>query len=117
MLRATLLVALLALPVPAANAAAPRAKAAPAPAVIGQVIACRSIADATQRLACFDRQVANMANAQASGDLVAMDRQQVRRTKRSLFGISLPDLGVFGDDSIEGDESQLETTIRSLTQN
>jgi hypothetical protein len=102
------------MPVPAA--AAPSKSPAAAP-VVDQVVACQSIADGVQRLACFDRQVAAMARAQASGDLVSMDRQQVRRTKRSLFGIALPDLGAFGGNEIAGEESQLETTIKSARQN
>ena len=59
-----------------------------------------------------------MAEAQSKGDLVTMDRQQVRRAKRSLFGLALPDLGVFGgNDSLDGDRTQLETTIKSARQN
>jgi hypothetical protein len=101
-----------------APAATKDSKAAAPPAALARVTACRSIAGAAERLACFDREVAAMATAQAKGDLVAMDRQQVRRTKRSLFGLALPDLGVFGDsDSIEGDATTLETTIKRVVQN
>jgi hypothetical protein len=101
-----------------ASAAPKESNVSAPPAAITRVNACRSIAAAAERLACFDREVAAMAAAQAKGDLVAMDRQQVRRTKRSLFGLALPDLGVFGDsDSIEGDATSLETTIRRVVQN
>jgi hypothetical protein len=90
--------------------------AAPPPAM-GRVTACRTIAAASERLACFDREVAAMAAAQVKGDLVVMDRQQVRKTRRSLFGLALPDLGVFGDsDAISPDASSIETTIRSARQ-
>lgn len=107
------LLALLAAPA----SAAVRDEKAPAPAPIARVVACQSVADTAQRLACFDREVAAMARAEASGELVAMDRQQLRRTKRSLFGIALPDLDVFGDsDGIEGEASTLETTIKSVRQ-
>lgn len=101
---------------PGAVTAAP-AKPSPAAPVITQVVACQSVADAMQRLACYDRQVGVMARAQASGDLVSMDRQQVRKTRRSLFGIALPDLGAFGGNEIEGEGSQLETTITAVRQN
>jgi hypothetical protein len=97
-------------------AAAAKDEKGPAPAPIARVVACQSVADSAQRLACFDREVAAMAQAEASGELVAMDRQQLRRTKRSLFGIALPDLDVFGDnDGAEGDTT-LETTIKSARQ-
>lgn len=106
------------LSVGSAEAQAQASKASPPPAAISRVVACQSISDTAQRLACYDREVAAMASAQASGDLVTMDRQQVRRAKRSLFGFALPDLGVFGDDdSIEGDATSLETTIRSAWRN
>jgi hypothetical protein len=85
------------------------------PESMGRVIQCRAIAGAEERLACFDREVAAMEAARASGQLVAMDRQQVRRTRRSLFGLALPDLNIFGDDS-DDEASSVETTIRSARQ-
>lgn len=85
------------------------------PEAFGRVVQCRAIAAAEARLACFDREVAAMEAAQASGQLVAMDRQQVRRTRRSLFGLALPDLNIFGDDS-DDEASSVETTIRSARQ-
>jgi hypothetical protein len=45
-----------------------------------------------------------------------MDRQQVRKTRRSLFGLALPDLGVFGDSDNRDGDSAIETTIRSVRQ-
>lgn len=82
------------------------------PAVVARVVACSSVAEPSERLACYDREVATMNQAQQSGDLIAMDRQQVRKTKRSLFGLALPDLGVFGDD--EDSNSTIETTIKGV---
>jgi hypothetical protein len=88
------------------------------PEVLSRVVQCRTIASAEERLACFDREVATMDAAQSSGELVAMDRQQVRRTRRSLFGMSVPNLGIFGDDNEDDEESsRLESTVRSATQN
>ena len=88
------------------------------PQAISRVVQCRGIAAAEERLACYDREVAAMDQAQASGELVAMDRQQVRRTRRSLFGLALPDLGIFGDDNDEEEEAtRIESTVRAATQN
>lgn len=86
------------------------------PAVMSRVIACTSVADAMERLACFDREVKSMSEAQRSGDLVAMDRLQVRKTRRSLFGLALPDLGVFGDSDSDDGDSAIETTIKAVRQ-
>ena len=88
------------------------------PAVLSRVVQCRAIAAEAERLACYDREVATLDQAQASGELLAMDRGQVRRTRRSLFGLTVPNLGIFGDDNQDEEEaSRIETTIRSATQN
>ncbi|HEX8192453.1 MAG TPA: hypothetical protein VF552_06090 [Allosphingosinicella sp.] len=88
------------------------------PAVLSRVVECRAIAAEAERLACYDREVATLDQAQASGELLAMDRSQVRRTRRSLFGLTVPNLGIFGDDNQDEEEaSRIETTIRSATQN
>jgi hypothetical protein len=86
------------------------------PAVLSRVVQCRSIAAEAERLACYDREVATLDRAQASGELLAMDRAQVRRTRRSLFGLTVPNLGIFGDDNEDEEAaSRIETTIRSAT--
>jgi len=106
---------LIAAATPASPAAAKEQPPIPTPAVITQLMACRSVADSAQRLACYDREVAAMNEAQQKGDLVTMDKQHVRKTRKSLFGLALPDLGVFGDDSDEGAKA-IETTIKSTRQ-
>ncbi|HEX8644812.1 MAG TPA: hypothetical protein VF702_12955 [Allosphingosinicella sp.] len=103
----------------ASAAVAQRQRPAPeTPAALSRVVQCRSIAAEAERLACYDREVAAMDQARASGELVAMDRQQVRRTRRSLFGLAVPDLGIFGDDNDDEEEaSRIESTVRSASMN
>jgi hypothetical protein len=97
--------------------AAPKApKMQPPPADFARLIACRSIADGAQRLACYDREVGVVGSANARGDLVVMNREEVRKTRRSLFGLSLPDLSVFGGGNLPGDADTLETTIKFARQ-
>lgn len=81
------------------------------PIVVDQVLGCRSIADAGQRLSCFDRAVAALGEAQSKGDLVTLDRQEVRNTRRSLFGLTLPNLRIFGDEDNSEEGSEIETRI------
>lgn len=100
-----------------ASAAAQQRPAAERPAAISRVVQCRSIAAEAERLACYDREVAAMDQAQSSGELVAMDRNQVRRTRRSLFGLTVPNLGIFGDDNEDEEASRIESTVRSASQN
>ena len=102
---------------PAASGQRPR-PAEQRPEVVTRLVQCRGLGSAQERLACYDREVAALDAAQSSGDLITMDRQEVRRTRRSLFGLALPNLGVFGDDNDDDEAaSRLESTVRSATQN
>lgn len=80
----------------AATSAVPamaQTKPAEIPAVFSRVTACRSVADPAERLACFDREVSALAQAQASQQLVVVDQEQIRETRRGLFGLRLPNIG------------------------
>ncbi|MEO8547463.1 MAG: hypothetical protein ABI422_03755 [Sphingomicrobium sp.] len=71
------------------------------PPPLQRLLACRSQSDGAARLACFDRESGAAAQGFASGDIVAVDREKIRSTKRTLFGLSIPNLGIFGDDESE----------------
>jgi hypothetical protein len=88
------------------------------PALLQNLAQCRGIAEAQARLACFDRTAAAIDEAERAKDLVVVDREQLRKTRRTLFGLTLPNLSVFGDDSPdqEGVE-RIDTTIAKLSQN
>lgn len=100
----------------AAVPAAAQSAAGQVPEALTRVTNCRTVTAAEERLACYDREVAALQTAQSSGQIVAMDRQQVRRTRQSLFGLALPNLDVFGDHS-DDEAARIESTIRSATQN
>ena len=77
------------------------------PPAVQQLIACRSINDPAQRLACYDRQSDALNVAIAKKDVVVIDKARATATRRSLFGFSIPDFGGLfggGDDikQIEG---------------
>ena len=75
--------------------AQPAESSAPPP-VVGAVLACRTLTDAAARLHCFDQAVAQFEAAATRGELLLVDRQQVRRTRQRLFGLTLPDINIFG---------------------
>jgi hypothetical protein len=84
------------------------------PEVFTELLACRSISDSVARLSCYDEKVAAMDAAAGRDDLVVVDRAQIRKARRSLFGLTLPNLGIFGggDDKREGEGfSEIESTI------
>jgi hypothetical protein len=93
----------------AAGARAPVATGTPAS--VQALLACRSIADATQRLACYDRETGTVAQALSKKDLVVIDKARATAAKRSLFGFSVPDFGgIFG-----GDEDQVKEISSTVT--
>lgn len=104
--------------IPALLLAAPAGAAAEAPAPIRGLAACRTIGDNAQRLACFDREAAALIVSVEKNDTVLLDKQEVRKTKRSLFGFSLPRLPFFGGDKDPDREqpefTQIETPIKTI---
>lgn len=102
----------------AAPAAAQPSTAQERPQALTRLLDCRSVSAAEARLACFDQAVAALEAAEAQRELIVMDRQQLRRTRRSLFGLMLPDLNLFSDDNEDEEAiSELETTIRGVSRN
>ncbi len=97
--------------------AAPKPQDGPPPAQVTSVLSCRGIADGAERLACYDRTAAALGNAVAKHDLVVFDRESVRKTKRGLFGFSIPNIGIFGDDDDAVEIKQLDGVIAGLGQN
>lgn len=85
-------------------------KPAETPPQVNALLACRSVADGAARLACYDKAAATIGDAVAKEELVVFDREGVRKTKRGLFGFSIPNLGIFGDDDAV-EINQIEGTI------
>lgn len=84
----------------------------PPPAQVQAVYDCRAIADAGERLACFDGRVAALAQAQAANDITIFDRAAAQKARRGLFGFTLRDLPFFGGgDDDEEKITRFETTI------
>lgn len=88
------------------------------PEVFDRLVACRAIADSAARLACFDAQVAKLDEAAAKNEVVVVDRAEVRKARRGLFGLTLPDLGsLFKGDGDKEEVTEIESTIRQVSQN
>lgn len=85
---------------------------APPPSV-RKLADCRLIAEDAQRLACFDREVGALVDKVATKELAVVDRAEVRKTKRSLFGIPLPSIGLFDSDD-EPELKEINAVIRSV---
>jgi hypothetical protein len=84
------------------------------PAVYQAVIDCDAIAEAAERLACFDRSVAALKAATRAREVVVVDRGTVREARRGLFGLSLPRIKLFGNDDDTEEVTAIDSTIASV---
>lgn len=90
-----------------AIAAAPKTAA-----VLQAVIDCHGVADNGQRLACYDDAVGKFIDAKTKGDVVVMDRDQVAKARRSVFGLDLPDLSF--DKGALNEPDSLTSTVTEV---
>jgi hypothetical protein len=76
--------------------------------------ACRQVADAAARLACYDQASDKLAEAVERRDVVVLDRTEIKRTRRSLFGFSLPSIPLFRGEQGE-EQTEIESKITSAS--
>jgi hypothetical protein len=82
--------------------------------LVGAIAACRAIADPAQRLACYDKEAGALVDASQKGDVAVVDKAEVRKARKSLFGFAMPKIPFFsGDDTTDVVSDTLETTIKS----
>ncbi len=86
---------LLALVTPLTAMAAPKAMDTQRAAVVQAVADCRKITPDAARLACYDKAAAELDTAEAKGQVVVIDREQVKTVRRQAFGLTLPAFTLF----------------------
>ncbi len=98
-------------------AAAIAAEPAPVAKQVTDLQACRSKTDSAERLACYDKAVDILSAATAAQDVVIVERTEVRKARKGLFGFNLPRIGFLagrdGNAEDEADVARQETTIKS----
>jgi hypothetical protein len=78
------------------------------------MVACRGLAEEAARLRCYDGAVDALASAAAAGNILVVDREDVRRTRRNLFGFTLPKMPFFsGDKSQDEVPDEIEATVKT----
>lgn len=70
--------------------------------------ACQAIQESFARLACYDGAAGAIIARQENGEIRVVDQQDIRETRRGLFGFSLPRLGIFGSN-----DGEAETILKS----
>lgn len=86
------------------------------PPVFEELVNCRAIAGAAERLACYDAKVAAIDEAEKKDELVLADKAAMKEARRGLFGFSIPKLKIFGNDGKEDDKFELVAKIDSAYQ-
>ena len=79
--------------------------------LVGALEACRAIADPTQRLACYDKQAGALLDAAQTGDVAVVDKAEVRKARKSLFGFTMPNIPFFAGDK-SADEAPERRRLR-----
>jgi hypothetical protein len=81
--------------------------------IVQSLADCRKLTEDSARLACYDKAVAALDQAEARGDIVVVDRDQARKVRRQAFGLPLPSLSLF--DKGESDEELNNMTAQVVT--
>lgn len=68
------------------------------------LLSCRAETDAAARLACYDKAADALKAATERRDIVVVDKAEVQKARRSLFGFAIPSLKLFGADDRAGDQ-------------
>lgn len=86
--------------------------------VLQTLTQCRTITDPAQRLDCFDKATGALEQAVKSNEVRIVDRGDIRKARRSLFGFTLPRIDLFGrdDDAKEPPFTEINTTVASARQ-
>ncbi|WP_146150935.1 hypothetical protein [Allosphingosinicella deserti] len=103
---------------PVTSVAAKPQKQQARPELFEAVVRCRGVSESAARLKCFDDTTAMLQQAADRRDLVVVDKTQVREARKSLFGLTMPDLGLFGGND-EGEEElkQIEGVLTNVGSN
>lgn len=77
---------------------------------------CRAMAAPADRLACFDRAATALSTSVKAKEVQIVDKADVRKARRSLFGFTLPRINLFGSGEAESgaeEFTEITTTVQS----
>jgi hypothetical protein len=83
-------------------------------APLEKVYACAGVTDSAQRLACFDAAVAGLKQAESSGGLAVVNREQIEKAEKEAFGLATPSLSALADSVRSGSAAPAAEKPKSL---
>ena len=100
------------------------AQPASAERVLQSFSRCRAAATPAARLDCFEQATTALENEVKAKNVTILDRQDVTKARKSLFGFTVPRIAMFGNEEKRGDGKdaaderaefdELNTTIASV---
>lgn len=94
------------------------AKDDPVPSpLIEELAKCLAIGTDAERLACTDVAARRLVDASRRKEVVVVDREEMKKTRKSLFGFTLPRMGLFGGGGPDKGEEvdRVEAKIARVT--
>ncbi len=81
------------------------------------LVDCRTIADATARLACYDKEVDSLKRSVDLKEVTIVDKEQIKETRRGLFGFNIGKLPLFGkkDGAKDGEDQEDDILVATIT--
>lgn len=93
-------------------AGAPKGRAAQLQAVVD----CRKLPDPTERLTCYDAAAAKLDAAEQAGEVVVVDREQVREARRAAFGFNFQMPAFMTRDEKPEEIDRISATVKEARQ-
>lgn len=93
--------------------------------VVQRILDCRQIKPDAARLACFDRQAEELNSADTRGEVKIIDRVEMVKARRALFGLNLSGVPFFGNGkpadprkpNIDDEVKEITGKVRSASRN
>jgi hypothetical protein len=99
-----------------AGSASAQPKPAERAGALKAVVDCRAVADSAERLACYDKAAAALDAAEAKGDVVVVDRGQMREARKAAFGFNFQMPSFMTQGVKEEELKRLDSTVASSRQ-
>ena len=97
-----------------AGAAPPKGEPARRAAALEALSTCRKESDGAVRLACYDKAAGALDEAEAKGQVVVLDREQVRTVRRQAFGFEMPSFSLFNPRTRAPADEQVDRVTYAL---